>query len=364
MQSSVWNGSSVVTAKYTWDSSSSALLSDGGFDYVYGLNPNVPIAQIDTSDSVTSMLLSDTNSNIRGLAEISTSAHTPYTLANYTDYDAYGNPISENGGTADPGGLSNEVGTDQDSATRFGFGGGYLDTTGLVYLVNRYYDPTTGEFLSVDPDQSDTGTSYSYASDNPIDNTDQTGLAIVGLCLNGSVSLVVVQFSASACLQRTIGSDGEDDIGLPFTEAFAVGAIASLSPGNMGGGVMVSNANTLFGLHNGFWFVSIYILALSVTFFWNGYTGTEGHDRAIYGATISLDANPIQGGGVVGYSWTELVQFNSPFIADPARWAWDSQRPGVNLMMDAFGGRTGIISRAKNSRHLFSHLPKMPVSRR
>ena len=49
-------------------------------------------------------------------------------------YSAYGQVTS--------GGLS--------SITPFGYAGGYTDPTGLIYLINRYYDPSTGQFLSVD----------------------------------------------------------------------------------------------------------------------------------------------------------------------------------------------------------------------
>jgi RHS repeat-associated protein len=31
------------------------------------------------------------------------------------------------------------------------FAGGYADPTELIYLVNRYYNPATGQFTSVDP---------------------------------------------------------------------------------------------------------------------------------------------------------------------------------------------------------------------
>ena len=36
-----------------------------------------------------------------------------------------------------------------------------------VFLNNRYYDPTLGVFLSVDPLVSKTGTPYLYAAGNP-----------------------------------------------------------------------------------------------------------------------------------------------------------------------------------------------------
>jgi RHS repeat-associated protein len=103
------------------------------------------------------------------------------------DYDAYGNPISANGGAVVAGGLSTLVGSDTDSATKFGFGGGYLDASALIYLINRYYDSATGQFISVDPELSSTGTPYAYAGDNPIMTVDVLGLR--GLyCMSGYYS--------------------------------------------------------------------------------------------------------------------------------------------------------------------------------
>ena len=39
----------------------------------------------------------------------------------------------------------------------------------------RWYDPTSGQFLSVDPVVAETGATYNYAGDNPVDLTDPTG---------------------------------------------------------------------------------------------------------------------------------------------------------------------------------------------
>jgi RHS repeat-associated protein len=64
----------------------------------------------------------------------------------------------------------------RDDATSFGFGGGYADITGMIYLVHRYYDPVTGQFVSNDPDGNSTGVPYSYSSDNPVENVDPSGL--------------------------------------------------------------------------------------------------------------------------------------------------------------------------------------------
>jgi hypothetical protein len=45
----------------------------------------------------------------------------------------------------------------------------------VTSAINRYYDPATGEFISVDPDVAVTGQPYAYASDDPVDITDPTG---------------------------------------------------------------------------------------------------------------------------------------------------------------------------------------------
>jgi len=52
--------------------------------------------------------------------------------------------------------------------------------TGLVYMQARYYDPATGRFLSVDPQQPIAGNTfsfarYAYGNNNPIRNIDPNG---------------------------------------------------------------------------------------------------------------------------------------------------------------------------------------------
>lgn len=55
--------------------------------------------------------------------------------------------------------------------------GQYRDpATGLYYMRARWYDPATGQFLSVDPLVAQTGLPYSYAGDNPVNEGDPSGL--------------------------------------------------------------------------------------------------------------------------------------------------------------------------------------------
>jgi RHS repeat-associated protein len=170
-----------TTTNFTWRSMNGSpnLLSDGTWDYVYVNGSATPIEQIATTGSspVTDLLLSDESANVRGLVQLSSGTHQDQ-LVNYTDYDAYGNPITEPGGTAETGGLTRPqtgVNSNYVSSTPWGFGEGYTDPSGLIYLVHRYYDPATGQFLSIDPDLSLTGEPYEYAGDNPITYSDSNG---------------------------------------------------------------------------------------------------------------------------------------------------------------------------------------------
>jgi RHS repeat-associated protein len=152
------------------------LLGGGTFDYIYGANGNTPIAQIDTSDQVTDELVSSPENNVCSIVEVSASAANPDAIADYTDYDAYGNPMTKSGGATNPGGLTTEVGSDPDSLTSFGFGGAYTDATSIDYLVHRYYLPNLAQFMSVDPKIAQTVLVYAYANDSPTIRVDPLGM--------------------------------------------------------------------------------------------------------------------------------------------------------------------------------------------
>jgi RHS repeat-associated protein len=141
--------------QFTWDVSGSVpqLLEDGTNYYLYGPSiGSAPLEQIAISGSTPSYLISDTT-GVREQVSSTGSLTGPMT------YDSYGNRCSS-----------------CSISTSFGFEGGYTDATGLVYLVHRYYDPATEQFLSVDPAVSLTGQPYEYAGDNPTNVVDPLGL--------------------------------------------------------------------------------------------------------------------------------------------------------------------------------------------
>jgi RHS repeat-associated protein len=143
-----------TTSQFTWDVSGSVpqLLEDHSNYYLYG--PNVgsgPVEQISISGSTPTYLISDTT----GVREQIGSTGS---VVGSMKYDTYGNRCST-----------------CTISTPFGFEGGYTDPTGLVYLVHRYYDPATSQFLSVDPAVGETGTPYAYTSGDPVNRSDPSG---------------------------------------------------------------------------------------------------------------------------------------------------------------------------------------------
>ncbi len=77
--------------------------------------------------------------------------------------------------TYDPwGNTTSHTGT---ATTPLLYAGQYQDpATGFYYLRNRYYDPATAQFLTIDPAVSQTQAPYTYTSDNPVNFSDPTGL--------------------------------------------------------------------------------------------------------------------------------------------------------------------------------------------
>jgi RHS repeat-associated protein len=145
---------SSTTESYTWDPTSENLLVDASTNFLYG-----PSGVVEQEDNTTTgdplYYLQDSSGSTRALLN-----QTGTVAATYT-YDTYGAVASHTG----------------SSSTPIGYDGAYTDAeSGFLYLVHRYYDPATGQFLTVDPLVNETNAPYFYAADNPANNTDVSGL--------------------------------------------------------------------------------------------------------------------------------------------------------------------------------------------
>lgn len=126
---------------------------EGPTHLIYGPG-GMPIAQINPDDTVAYYH----HDQLGSTRLVTDQAGNP--LGTYT-YDPYG-ALAESTGTFDP---------------LLDFAGQYTDNeTGHQYLRARYYDPETGQFLTRDPLVATTMEPYGYAANNPINNTDPSGL--------------------------------------------------------------------------------------------------------------------------------------------------------------------------------------------
>lgn len=156
LRTSVKIGKTTGHATYDTRASIPLTLSDGTNYYIYGPD-NRPLEQIAATTSTVNYYVHDQLGSTRLLTEPSGTVTAGYAYSPY--------------------GLTTHTGA---ASTPLTFTGQYTDpTTGLVHLDNRYYDPATAQFLSIDPLNAVTGQPYAYANDNPIDNADPAGLSWV-----------------------------------------------------------------------------------------------------------------------------------------------------------------------------------------
>jgi RHS repeat-associated protein len=152
LRQSETNGSG--TTEFTWDPEGSlpVLLSDGANSYIYGPD-DTPIEQISSGGTPT-YLLTDQLGSTRAITNSSGSVTATFS------YDAWGNLAGSTGSATTP----------------FMYAGAYLDSsTGLYYMLARYYDPLTGQFLSIDPNVASTQMPFDYVGDDPVNGVDPSG---------------------------------------------------------------------------------------------------------------------------------------------------------------------------------------------
>jgi RHS repeat-associated protein len=138
----------------TWDTAEELpiILEDETNSYIYGPE-NLPIEQISSGGTIL-YLHHDQQGSTRLLTNKEGKTETTYT------YNPYGS-LEASTGTA---------------TTPLRYDGQYTSTdTGLIYLRARSYDPTTAQFLTIDPALETTGEPYDYTKDNPLNHADPTG---------------------------------------------------------------------------------------------------------------------------------------------------------------------------------------------
>lgn len=142
------------TTFWAWDEALSLplILTDGSRNYVYGPE-GIAVEQIDNEGHV-AYLHHDQQGSTRVITGASGAKEGAAT------YTAFGAVASSSGTATSP----------------LGYDGQYTDAdTGLIYLRARAYDPATAQFVSRDPLVAITREPYSYAADNPLNQSDWSG---------------------------------------------------------------------------------------------------------------------------------------------------------------------------------------------
>lgn len=140
-----FNGSGVITDRF--------LQTPGATDK--------PLADQNAATGVVTWQLADQEGTIRDTIDSSADGTLSSSIY-HVQFDAFGNVIGSN------------------QPVRFGYTGQQQDAaTGLVYMGARYYDPTTGQFISQDPASFSGGDTnlYRYVGNNVPNLTDPLGLA-------------------------------------------------------------------------------------------------------------------------------------------------------------------------------------------
>ena len=171
-------------------------------------------------------------------------------------YDAFGN-------------LASSTGTWQG---QFGYGGGFgyqQDATGLKLLGHRYYDSSTGRFLTRDPIK-DGRNWYVYCAGDPVGFKDFTGLAPSGL--RGPLATIAYLYPPdyftsidSEQEDQDEGDEIADELDDPFYVAFeelgemyfeealsgplppGAGAVVGVGTTVLGGGLAAGKGSLVFG---------------------------------------------------------------------------------------------------------------------
>jgi RHS repeat-associated protein len=162
-----------TTAAYDFSGHLPVQIEDGPNAYIYGPD-DVPVEEI-TADGSAHYLSQDQQDSTSNVTDINGNAEAAFS------YDPYGNATETSGTWLTP----------------FMYDGQYTDAeSGLQYLRTRYYDPSTAQFLTVDPIVDTTGIPYSYAAEDPLDRGDPTGRVTLKQIFHDALDLAAVPIYA------------------------------------------------------------------------------------------------------------------------------------------------------------------------
>ena len=179
------------------DGIASPVLADGAATYNYGAG-------------LTSEVRSGTSKFYQADALGSTRelTNSSGTITDAHETDAFGNTVASSGSTLTPFGFAGQAGYQTDS------------DTGLKLLGHRYYDSSTGRFISRDPIQ-DGDNWYAYCGNDPVNGLDPSGLflwgaaagTVLGVSVGWALTLAVVAYMIADGVEK--GYESSVDQGLP-----------------------------------------------------------------------------------------------------------------------------------------------------
>jgi RHS repeat-associated protein len=271
-----------------------------------------------------------------GLDELFQRSDTSGTVAPLTDALGSMLALANSSGTVqtqytyDPFGSTTVGGTASNNPSQYT--GRENDGTGLYYYRARYYNPTTGRFLSEDPIGFMAGANfYAYVGGNPLRYRDPFGLSPFNFG------------SASTCFLKGAGNGA---LGALLVGGLAVGAAtlgAPVAAVTVGLGALAIGGGALLGY-------DVYNNISNSN--WNGLAYNLGSligSSAVGGAGGRAIAEGITGVDSPPWSWSsDMAQGYDPALGSPWDWLGTGPNPGSAGGSAAFGG-AGAASMAGRS---------------